>query len=202
MRKYLTLIVGLCFAPMAASAQFVAPGYSFGSNGFGNPFGGYMPGFNNMNGPGFPAMNSFGPPGGFSGFNQNPFMTLPPPQYYNIPPNYPRTAAPTQPMAQPSPYWMQTPPDAQPPVLNYSETARSRQPVASAPTNSIFAPLAFSADSATSNTPPRWAPRSDQIPPQIQTRRPSNIWSISPVPQGGNGYAPVIAGTPPKWPTP
>ena len=173
------------FVPLGAQAQYASPpGYTFG---------GMFPGMFGNN-------NYYGMPQGYMNNGQSPFLTMPAPQYpmanpqFPVP-NQPQAAPfPANPMAQPTPFWMQTPPSQQPPARYITEVPSNTAPQNAPPNYSVFTAPGFT------TTPPRWAPLPGQSPAPFQDIRPSNNWSIFP----NASQAPVqpVPATPPKWPTP
>ena len=185
---YLVLLAA-SLAPIATSAQNNGPpSYTFG---------GMIPGM-------FGGSNQ-GLPGGFINNGQSPFLTMPSPQYPFANPQFPNAATgqnqlfPANPMAQPIPFWMQTPssPQAQRPPRFITDVPRNVRPQNAPPSYTLFSPPGFSPSG-----PPRWAPLGGQTPFVIQSPRSGNAWAIAP-PFTGQAFAPVAPrGTPPKWPTP
>ncbi len=164
-------------APLAAVAQnSTPPGYTFG---------GMFPG---MFGNSPPPM-----PGGFMNNGQSPFLTMPAPQTpYASPHTAP--AARANPMAQPIPFWMQTPASPQGQARYITEVPRSGTQ-RGAPAYTVFSPR-----NLMPMAPPRWAPLHGQSPAVALAPRPTNNWAISP--NGSTAPAPAVPATPPKWPTP
>ncbi len=196
MKAPLRLIAALaCLAPLPAVAQYNSPpGYTFGGM-FPDMFG------NNGYGYGAPLPQPFIPPG------QSPFLTMPAPQYPFANPQFPGAPAgqtapsgqtpatpampfPAAPMAQPSPYWMQTP--SSPPRF-ITDVPTNVTPQTATPGYSVYTTPGFTPG------PPRWAPLPGQGPAQIQSHARANTWATTP---GGGRAAPAIPATPPKWPTP
>ncbi len=179
---YLALFA-LSFAPVIAEAQNSAPpGYTF-SGMFPGMFGG----------------NNYSMPQGYMNNGQSPFLTMPAPQYPHANPQFPSAAAPqptpypATPMAQPRPFWMQSPLGQQAPARFITDVPSNTAPQNALPSYSFFTPPVFSA------TPNRWAPLPGQAPAPFQAIRPNNNWSI--FPNASQNLAPAIPATPPKWPT-
>ena len=175
---YLAL-VALSFAPVIAEAQNnTPPGYTFGGI-FPGMFGG----------------NNYSAPQGYMNNGQSPFLTMPAPQYPFANPQFPSgqpTPYPATPMAQPRPFWMQSPLGQQAPARFITDVPSNAAPQNAQPRTSFFTPPVFSA------APNRWAPLPGQAPMPFQAIRPNNNWSIFP----NNAPATVIPATPPKWPPP
>ncbi len=198
--RLLALIASL--APLSVTAQNSGPpSYSFGM----------FPGIFGNN-------NSFTVPQGYMNQGQSPFMTMPAPQYpYSNPqfPNAPRAQAapfPANPMAQPTPYWMQTPNSPQP-NARYITDVPSRTAPAGGQGYTLYPPnvpntvsprntppgyTVFSAPGFTPG-PSRWAPMPGHGPVNSHPR-PTNNWAI--FQNGSTAPAPAVPATPPKWPTP
>ncbi|MBL1436641.1 MAG: hypothetical protein COB08_010635 [Rhodobacteraceae bacterium] len=175
---YLAL-VATSFAPVMAEAQNnTPPGYTFGGM-FPGMFGG----------------NNYGVPQGYMNNGQSPFLTMPAPQYPFANPQFPSarqpqaSAFPATPMAQPTPFWMQTP---QSPARFITQVPSNVAPQNAPPSYTVFTPPGFS------SAPPRWAPLPGQAPVSIQSLRPTNNWSI--FPNASQNLAPAVPAAPPKWP--
>jgi len=169
MLKKSALAICLSLMPVAASAQgYAAPGYGYSD----------MPGMYPNMAP--PWMFQNGAPGSFPGGGQSPFITMP------MTPNTGIPQAPSQPFAQPLPFWMQTPPS---------------DPIPGTP---YFAPAPNADRPAAPSTPPRWAPLPGQAPMRVMPPHRGNNWTITPLPQQNPVYAPLTPAAPatqPKWPT-
>ncbi len=191
--RHLALVAATCLAPLAGAAQGYSspPGYTFG---------GMFPGM-------FSSGNGYGYPGGFPA-GQSPFLTMPAPQYPFANPQFPNSSAPqpptaplpVNPMAQPAPYWMQTPPSPQAPARFITDVPSRTAPQAAPPGYSLFAPQGFAPQTAPQAAPPRWAPLPGQPPVTITNPITGNAWAFPRNP--GQNPAPANTGTPPKWPTP
>jgi len=181
---YLALIAA-SLAPLAAEAQYNSPpSYTMG---------GMFPGM-------FGGSNSYSAPQGYMNNGQSPFLTMPAPQYPFANPQFPSTAAPqptpypANPMAQPRPFWMQTPQSQQAPARFITDVPSNAAPQHTLPSYSFFTPPVFRA------APNRWAPLPGQAPIPFQAIRPNNNWSI--FPNTGQNPVAAVPATPPKWPTP
>lgn len=178
------LLLALSMAAVNGQAQtYAPPGYTF-SNGFPNMF------------PGF---NSNSVPGGYQNGWQNPFLTMPSPEYQNAPQNSEQgqgLPSPAPPFSQPAPYWMQNPSAGQPPQ-RYIDEVPTANPNA-AVNFSGYAPLAPTPQ----NGPPKWAPLPGEPPVVILNPRAGIQWSVGPVQGGVQGFVQPTVNTPPKWPTP
>ena len=181
---YLALIAA-SFSPIMAEAQNSgAPGYTFGGM-FPGMFGG----------------NNYGMPQGIFNNGQNPFLTMPAPQYPMANPQYPsapNTQAPTarfpaNPMAQPTPFWMQTPANQQPPARFITDVPSNSGAQNQRPSYSFFGAPAFR------SAPPRWAPLPGQAATPFHAVRPHNNWAM--FPNMGQTPVPAIPVVPPKWAT-
>ena len=181
---YLAL-VALSFAPVMAEAQYnTPPGYTFG---------GLFPGM-------FGGSNNYIAPQGYMNNGQSPFLTMPTPQFPYANPQFSGAAAPQPtpypalPMAQPRPFWMQTPLGGQQAPARFITEVPQNAPQNAQPSYSFFTPPVFNA------LPNRWAPLPGQAPMPFQALRPNNNWSIFP----NSAQTPVatVPATPPKWPTP
>jgi len=156
MARLTALIFATSLAALTANAQ-AAPDYTFGP-AFGRGFNNSMPSL--YPGP-LNGYNASAVPGGFYGGNQSPFLTMPAPAY---PDNRSETAQWSGlPQAQPLPYWMQTPQNRPPAARRIETTPRFALDTTAAP-----------------STPPRWAPRSGQMPAIAQHRPSGNSWQMAP----------------------
>ena len=177
------LVLVASLSPLSATAQNSGPpDYTFGM--FPNMFG------NN---------NGYTVPQGYMNRGQSPFMTMPAPQYPYANPQFPNATTgqtapfPANPMAQPSPFWMQTPASPRPNARYITDIPTNVDPRTTPPNYTVFRPPSFSA------VPPRWAPLPGQGPVTIRPQGPTNNWST---PSNLGQVAPAIPATPPKWPTP
>jgi len=167
-----------CLSPLSAAAQNGGPpDYTFGM--FPNMFGGYG--------------NGYTVPQGYMNQGQSPFMTMPAPQYPYANPQFPSAATgqtfpfPANPMAQPAPFWMQTPSS---PQRYITDVPTNVAPRTTPPSYTVFTAPGFTPG------PTRWAPLPGRGPVNSQPQRPANNWSLAP--NGGQ----AARATPPKWPTP
>lgn len=173
----LALIASL--APLSVAAQNSGPpSYSFGM--FPNMFGN----------------NGFTVPQSYMNNGQSPFLTMPAPQNPYASPRTANTApaARATPMAQPIPFWMQTPASPQGRARYITEVPRSAAPRSGTPAYTVFSPR-----NLMPMAPPRWAPLHGQSP-AVQAPRPANNWAT--FSNGSTAPAPAVPATPPKWPTP
>ncbi len=175
----LALIASL--TPLSAMGQNAgAPDYTFGM--FPNMFGN----------------TGYTVPQGYMNQGQSPFMTMPAPQYPFANPQFPsgapqRTPFPANPMAQPAPFWMQTPNSPQPNARYITNVPTNVGPRTTPPSYTVFTAPGFTPG------PSRWAPLPGRGPVNNQPQRPANNWSTAPY---ADQAAPAIPATPPKWPTP
>jgi len=176
----LALIASL--APLSAVAQNGGPpDYTFGM--FPNMFGN----------------NSYTVPQGYMNRGQSPFLTMPAPQYPNNNLQFPSAATgqaapfPANPMAQPTPFWMQTPRSPQPNARYITDVPSNIAPRNRPPSYTVFSAPGFTPG------PTRWAPLPGHGPIDAQPRRPTNNWTLTP---NAGQAAPSVPATPPRWPTP
>lgn len=171
MARLTALIFATSLAALAANAQS-APDYTFGpafNNGMPRMYPGPLNGY-----------NASAVPGGFYGGNQSPFLTMPAPVHPDS--RSQTTQWSGLPQARPLPYWMQTPQN-RPPAAHPTYTAPRFAPSAPESTGWVLYPPTVRAaphNTTAPSTPPRWAPRSGQMPAIAQHRPSGNSWQMAP----------------------
>lgn len=146
---------------------------------------------------------SAAPLAGMAQFNNAPayafsnnFIGAPFASQYPMAPNW------ASPLAQPTPFWMQTP-SAAPSTSNYVNALPENSSVQSVyPDQTGSGPRVSPFQTASPSGPPRWAPISGEIPPRVSNPRMGNQWSLDPITEHGPEIVLPTVNTPPKWPTP